>query len=261
MKHYANLYYASSSERLARDVQALLLRLDLNATLRRVPQGDKGLDQFQVWISGREEILRFLDSVGGLGANKELHAASIRQHLAERTPNTNRDVIPKEAWASIVKPARTATGLTERTFQEAIGTAYCGSTLYKSNMSRERALRVADVLGSEDLARLAASDVYWDEILSIEPDGEEEVYDLTVDGLHNFVANDIVVHNSIEQDADIVMFIYRDEYYNPDSDKKATAEVIVAKHRNGPVGQVDLYFEKNLTKFQSITSRPFAGPA
>ena len=44
------------------------------------------------------------------------------------------------------------------------------------------------------------------------------------------------MHNSIEQDADVVMFIYRDEYYNPESDQRGMAEIIVAKHRNGPVG-------------------------
>ena len=62
------------------------------------------------------------------------------------------------------------------------------------------------------------------------------VFDATVPGTHNFVANDIVVHNSIEQDADVVIFIYRDEYYNPESDQRGLAEIIVAKHRNGPVG-------------------------
>lgn len=66
--------------------------------------------------------------------------------------------------------------------------------------------------------------------------------------------SDLRESGSIEQDADIVMFIYRDEYYNPDTDKKKTAEVIVAKHRNGPVGKVELYFENSLTKFQSITT-------
>lgn len=258
--HYANVYYTSSSERLARGVQSLLLRLEVNATLRRVPQGEKGRDQFQVWVSGREEILRFLDAVGGLGANKSAHETKMRAYLAQREANTNRDAIPREAWASIVKPARYAAGLTEREFQAALGMSYCGTALAKSCMSRERAAKVAGVLESKTLADLAASDIYWDEIASIVADGEEKVYDLTVEGLHNFVAGDFVVHNSIEQDADIVMFIYRDEYYNPDTDKKSTAEVIIAKHRNGPVGHVELYFEKNLTKFQSISTRQFVGP-
>ncbi len=100
---------------------------------------------------------------------------------------------------------------------------------------------------------LAESDIYWDEIVSIEPDGEEEVFDLTVPVHHNFVANDIVVHNSIEQDADIVMFIYRDEYYNPDTtDRPNIAEVNVAKHRNGPTATLDLYWNSQYASFANL---------
>ena len=70
-------------------------------------------------------------------------------------------------------------------------------------------------------------------------------------GTHNFVANDIVVHNSIEQDADVVMFIYRDEYYNPESDQRGLAEIIVAKHRNGPIGTTKLVFHGDYTTFEN----------
>jgi replicative DNA helicase len=48
------------------------------------------------------------------------------------------------------------------------------------------------------------------------------------------------------------MFIYRDEYYNPDTDKKKLAELIIAKHRNGPVGTVELFFDAGLTKFSGL---------
>src|SRR6185312_8424329 len=105
---------------------------------------------------------------------------------------------------------------------------------------------------SDELIHLAQSDVYWDEIVAIEPDGEAEVYDLTVEGLHNFVAGDITVHNSIEQDADIVMFIYRDEVYNPDSERKNIADIIIAKHRNGPIGTVSLYFQAAQTRYRDL---------
>jgi len=60
---------------------------------------------------------------------------------------------------------------------------------------------------------------------------------------------------ALEQDADIVMFIYRDEYYNPESEKKAIAEIIIAKHRNGPVGTVELTFLKEFTKFGDLARR------
>jgi replicative DNA helicase len=101
--------------------------------------------------------------------------------------------------------------------------------------------------------RLATSDVYWDEVVSIEPDGVEEVFDLTVSGLHNFVAGDIIVHNSIEQDADVVMFIYREEVYKPETEKQNIAEIIIGKQRNGPIGSVELVFRKALTRFHDIS--------
>ncbi|TAE57979.1 MAG: replicative DNA helicase [Nostocales cyanobacterium] len=92
----------------------------------------------------------------------------------------------------------------------------------------------------------------WDKIVAIIPDGKEEVFDLTVPHLHNFVANNIVVHNSIEQDADLVIMLYRDEYYSPDTPDRGIAEVIIAKHRNGPTGTVKLLFEPQFTKFKNL---------
>ncbi|MFN7412552.1 MAG: replicative DNA helicase [Dolichospermum sp.] len=105
---------------------------------------------------------------------------------------------------------------------------------------------------NQQLIALANSDVYWDEIISIELDGEEEVFDLTVPHLHNFVANNIIVHNSIEQDADIVMMLYRDEYYSPDTPDRGIAEVHLAKHRNGPTGTIKLLFDPQFTKFKNL---------
>jgi replicative DNA helicase len=140
-----------------------------------------------------------------------------------------------------------------REMQAAIGQAYCGTSLYKKNVSRKRAAHVASVVESQALAQLAESDIYWDRIVSIELLGEEKVFDLTVPGLHNFVANNIVVHNSIEQDADIVMFIYRDEYYNAETTERPNiAEINVAKHRNGPTGTIDLYWHGKLATFRNL---------
>ncbi len=130
--------------------------------------------------------------------------------------------------------------------------AYVGMTIFKQNVSRNRALRLARAVQSEKFARLAQSDVYWDSVASIEPEGIEDVFDMTVPGLHNFVANDVIVHNSIEQDSDVVIFIYRDEIYNPDTDRKNIAEIIVAKHRNGPIGTVELYFRPQQAQFVDL---------
>lgn len=101
-------------------------------------------------------------------------------------------------------------------------------------------------------ASLAASDVFWDEVVEITPLGPQPTFDATVEDTHNFIANGIVAHNSLEQDADVVMFLYRDEMYNPDSADRGTAEVIVAKHRNGPTGKCQLAFLDHHTRFANM---------
>lgn len=63
---------------------------------------------------------------------------------------------------------------------------------------------------------------------------------------------DLRESGSIEQDADVVMFIYRDEYYNKDTDKKNVAEILIKKHRNGPTGETDLYFSADQQKFTDL---------
>jgi replicative DNA helicase len=126
------------------------------------------------------------------------------------------------------------------------------TTLYRSNLSRERAMRVGQLVQSVEVQSLANSDVYWDEVVSIEADGETEVFDLTVAPHHNFIANNIIVHNSIEQDADLVIMLYRDEYYNQDSPDRGVAEAIITKHRNGPTGTIKLLFQPEFTKFLNM---------
>jgi replicative DNA helicase len=72
---------------------------------------------------------------------------------------------------------------------------------------------------------------------------------------HIPMLSDLRESGSIEQDADIVMFIYRDELYNKDSDKKGIAEIHIAKHRNGPVGVVNMRFDPSTTRFADLTYR------
>lgn len=69
---------------------------------------------------------------------------------------------------------------------------------------------------------------------------------------HRPILSDLRESGAIEQDADVVMFLYRDDYYNEESEKKNTGELIIAKHRNGPTGTVDLVFKKEYTKFVSM---------
>jgi replicative DNA helicase len=111
---------------------------------------------------------------------------------------------------------------------------------------------LAERLRDIDLEALAFSDVLWDPIASIEADGHEMTYDLSVEDLHNFCVNDFITHNSgaIEQEADMVTFLYRDAYYNPESAVEPDlTEFIIAKSRNGPTGTVKLRFLKEHTLF------------
>jgi replicative DNA helicase len=234
-----------------------LIRLGISASLKRVSQNGKGRDQYHITITGKPDLEIFTKKIGTVGAYKQGRLAEVQTYLEEHDANTNRDVIPNNIWRMHVVPAMQQIGMTTRQMQAAIETQYCGTGLYKQNVSRERALRVANVVQSPELQTLAASDIYWDSIISIEPDNEEQVYDLTVPGHQNFVANNVIVHNSLEQDADIVMFIYRPDQYEKDTVKQNVAEIIVAKHRNGPVGSVELVFRSALAKFENAATRVF----
>jgi replicative DNA helicase len=105
-----------------------------------------------------------------------------------------------------------------------------------------------DTLAAGDKIALMQSAVKWDEILSIKELGVEDVYDATVETVHNFVANDIIVHNSIEQDSDLVMLLLRRDYYDP-YDKPGTADLNIAKNRHGGIGNINLAFRKEIAKF------------
>jgi replicative DNA helicase len=139
--------------------------------------------------------------------------------------------------------------MTHRDFQAQLGTHYCGSTQWKSAPSRERLRRVATVLDSEELEMLATNDVYWDEIVSVESLGEMDVFDAEVLGTHNFIADGVAVHNSLEQDADMVVLLHREDAYEPESPRAGEADFIIAKHRNGPTGKVTVAFQGHYSRF------------
>jgi replicative DNA helicase len=423
----AQLGYRTVSERLARQVQHLLLRFGVVATLckKSVKYGESRRSGFQLNITDSRSIRTFIEEIGIFGM--EAAVKRVRRALEGRRPHTNRDLIPHKAW-KLVDEARDGQSWASISRRMGFGP---GHNLHVGTraISRDRMSRFADALGDQRLRDLAESDVYWDEIVAIEPLGMEQVYDLTIPNTHNFVANDICVHNTamalnaiwhasgdkkmpvaifslemskeqlvqrlisqttripaqalrsgnvkaedwpklvrgvaevarapiwiddtagvtlmeirakvrrlssqlnaagerplalvvvdylqlmigqgnrqenrqqeiaeisrglkvlardldvpvlaiaqlsravearhdkrpllsdlrdsgaIEQDADMVMFLYRDEYYNPESDDKGIAEVIVGKHRNGPTGKVQLAWLEQYTKFASLARR------
>jgi replicative DNA helicase len=415
--------FTSSSERLARQLQHLLLRFGIVASLRsrRIRHRGTLRTAFQLDITDAPSIRSFLDDVGMLGHEDAL--ARVAAALDPDREQAGRDVVPSGVWRRI---EATRGEVSWRTVAARMGLEDAADLeVGRSALSRVRLLRLADALGDRRLRALATSDVYWDEIVSIRPVGSSQVYDLTIPDTHNFVANDVCVHNTafalnlaenaalrsdvgvavfslemskeqlalrmlcsearvdlarvrtghlsdrefptlamaagrladapiyiddtpalsvlelrakarrlkrdpqsklglvivdyiqlmrsaegrdsreqeiseisrslkalakelsvpvvalsqlnrqvenrhppiprladlresgaIEQDADVILFLYREEYYDPDSDKKGVAEVLVAKQRNGPIGSVDLTFLREITRFENREIAP-----
>jgi replicative DNA helicase len=404
----SHLGYCSVSEKLARQIQHLLLRFGIIATLKKssIQYQDTRRQAWQLDITDAQSIKTFISEIGIFGADQVL--AKVETALTQEIHQTSSDLIPGEIWQQIVAEEGSEPS----------------TILAKEPLSREKLWILATNLENLPLQQLATSDVCWDEIVSIEPMGCKQVYDLTIPVSHNFVANDICVHNtafclniahniaslyklpvavfslemskeqlaqrllaseakiessylrtgrlsqtqweplsraigmlsdmpifiddtpnitvtemrsqarrlqaeqntqlglividylqlmegggdnrvqelskitrsikglarelsvpvialsqlsrgveartnkrpmlsdlresgSIEQDADLVMMLYRDDYYNPDSPDRRIAEVNIAKHRNGPVGTIKLLFDPQFTRFENLAKNSY----
>jgi replicative DNA helicase len=242
----ATVRLSTISESLARGVQHLLLRFGINAILKADSRNIGGYRtatscMWTLALMERTAVCKSVDTIGFLG---DKHARALEKVVWEKTNDASQfDRIPLRTNEP-VRSLRTARGLSHA----ALGWRDQGKA-----MSRSTCAQLAVRLDDEILAGLAYSDILWDPIRSIEPAGSELVYDLTVGELHNFVVDDILTHNSgaIEQEADIVTFLYRDAYYNKEtSPEPDLTELIFAKHRNGRTGTVKLRFRPEHTLFQ-----------
>ena len=415
------LGFASASETLVRQIQHLLLRFGIIARLkaRSIKYQATRRPAWQLDITDANAIKTFIADIGIWGKEEALQKAA--DALSGRRYQTNRDLIPVEVWELIraAKGSETWRSLATRAGFQNTSNIHVG----KRALSRDRLFALATALEHEELQAIATSDVYWDEIVAITPQGAKQVYDLTIPHTHNFVANDICVHNtafvlniarniastqklpvaifslemskqqlvyrllsselaletsrlrtgrlnpnewtilgqginqlsempvfiddtpnitvnemrskarrlqaeqggalglilidylqlmegssdnrvqelskitrslkglarelnvpiislsqlsrgvesrtnkrpmmsdlresgSIEQDADVIMMLYREEYYDADTPDRGIAEIIITKHRNGPTGTVKLLFEPQYTRFRNLAQAP-----
>jgi replicative DNA helicase len=187
--------YSTISERLARDVQHLLLRLGIVSRIRTLKRSVyDGTDKVarEVLITGQAGLGAFCSLISVCG--KEERGRRVLAGLDAVGAGTNTDTVPAGVWHQVlkVKGERSWSEVSRATGHPPNHNWHVGSR----GLSRERLTTLADWSGDEGLHHLATSDLWWDEIASIEPIGEDETYDLTVPGDHNFVADDIVVHNS-----------------------------------------------------------------
>nr|QUE28589.1 DnaB [Porphyrostromium japonicum] len=93
----------------------------------------------------------------------------------------------------------------------------------------------------------------FEKVESIHVHKKADLFDIEMEELHNFVANKIVVHNSIEQDADLVCMLYREAYYDKEGENNNRAELSILKHRNGPTGTIELKFAAEFAEFTDLT--------
>ena len=413
----SQLGYATVSEKLARQIQHLLLRFGVIASLKKrsIKYKNTRRPAWQLNITDALSIKTFIAEIAIF--SKEEAIAKVADAISQKRYQTNRDLIPVKIWEQIAvaKGNETWSSLARPDGIQGYTNMHVG----KRALKRKRLWILATALDNLPLQQLATSDIYWDEIVAIESVGNKQVYDLTIPETHNFVANDICVHNtafclnlahniaasyklpvaffslemskeqltqrllaseaqiessylrtgrlsqtqweplsraigilsempiyiddtpnitvtqmrsqsrrlqaeigtelglividylqlmegagdnrvqelskitrqlkglarelsvpvialsqlsrgveartnkrpmlsdlresgSIEQDADLVIMLYRDEYYSPDTPDRGIAEVIIAKHRNGPTGTAKLLFNPQFTKFQNL---------
>jgi DNA-directed DNA polymerase III PolC len=191
--------YDTASLRLASEVQYLLLRLGIVARLYRRTGAYRGqtLRHHVVVITGAEPLILFWRLIGRRFLDPEKRKRSSALAMRRRS-RMSRDIIPAEVRA-LIRRERDRAGLTWKEIGRVTGLAMreIGSRGGKKNGFRRFVIeRLAAVLRSPQLARLAASDIYWDRVVAIEASGPQATYDLQIEGDHNFLANNLVVHNS-----------------------------------------------------------------
>jgi replicative DNA helicase len=236
----------ATSRRLLEDVSLLLLRFGIASRLRTASPAT-GRARYTLDVCGRDDQLRFLREIGAPGRAAGA-CAELLMILEGLRAYPTADTVPNEVWGR-VRQVLTGRPTTRREPVGQPGSRPGGTDLGRPGPGRQRLARVAAVLEDAELELVATNDVLWDEVVAIESVGEQDVYDATVLGLHNFVADGVAVHNSIEQDADVVILLHRDDYYDKESPRAGEADFIVAKHRNGPTDTITVAAQLHLSRF------------
>ena len=224
--------YSSSDRRMLEDVSRLLLRYGISARLRTAATV-AGPTSYLLEVCDPDDQRRLRRGLGldgdpaaggGTGARggTTVGGGSAAGAVSRWVWREVRDILLTAPAAPAARPRSTGT---------------------------QALPRIAGVLHAADLDLYATNDVLWDDVVAIEARGEQDVFDATVLGVHNFVANGIATHNSIEQDADVVILLHRDDYYDKESPRAGEADFIVAKHRNGPTDTITVAAQLHLSRF------------
>ncbi len=189
--------YSSVSKLLIQQVQHLLLRFGIISKIRlkKTKCLGKTFPSYELEIHGKADLIRFCQEIGIFGKEKAV-ANVLKQTLA--TPEGwSKDTLPLAIWDRIkAKKKKKGKQGWGSLFQAKEIKFSSNLHVDKRSIRRDTLAKIACVLEDTELKQIAESDVYWDRITSIEPTGEKEVFDLTVEQTHNFVAGDIIVHNT-----------------------------------------------------------------
>jgi replicative DNA helicase len=182
-----------ASQRLAADMHHALVRFGIVSKYCRTSQG-----AWRVEITPSEHVRRYQEEIGWIGEKSRRFTGCIYLTAPARS---NKGYAPPQAW-QLIRESAQQQGLSmielARRSGETTGTGHrAGYNPHtQRHISRHRLAAYADVLDNANLRRIASSDIYWDEIVAIEPIGDHQVYDLTVPDGANFVAQDVFVHNT-----------------------------------------------------------------
>lgn len=201
------LFYATSSESLAYDMQHLLLRIGIISTIHCEQFKYRGSLRpgWTVTVSRHTNIRAFADTLGKylIGEPKHRLTTIIQMHpiingtIEPGSARGSKDTIPSAVLPVIKKEIyQLYPSLKEFARKYDIAERLFWSDTIKTGYLRETINTIAVALNSQILHSIANSDIYWDEVVKIESKGKSMTYDLTVPETHNFIANDIIIHNS-----------------------------------------------------------------
>ncbi|KUH68096.1 replicative DNA helicase [Mycolicibacterium novocastrense] len=246
------IYYASTSRRLVDDVRQLLLRLGVQSRIAKTRKAGYR-DCWFLYVEWLDNQKLFLTKVGVHGS-RGVKAKQVLDKLALRGRRAGRDTVPVEVWDR-VKRSLAGTQMSKAEFAAASGSAISSISLLKAPPSRSRLHRAAAALEDRELHDLATNDVHWDEVVEITSIGRQDVYDGTVPGTSCFVAQGISVHNSLEQDADMVILLHRPDAFERDDPRGGEADLILGKHRNGPTKTITVAHQLHLSRFANMAKQ------
>jgi replicative DNA helicase len=248
------VYFSSYSRGLADDVGALLLRVGIVARIQTVVAG-YNKPVHMVLVHGVAQQTIFLQEVGAFGPRVK-PAEMLETALTGIRADNNADTL------SAQMPGRVRMPVQQQEISQAQLTATRGvkSISINSRMSRALMPGYVDILREDCPRKAFESDISWDRVLTVDDAGEEDVFDITVPGTECWLADGIVSHNSgsIEQDADMILLIYREEVYDRATTKKGVAEIDLVKHRNGEIGTFILTFQGQFTRFANYVPDSYA---